>query len=581
MKGSFVRFGALAAALAFSTAANAATCTDAEITRAAEQAAGAVPPAYLRPQMMAVGDSMYNGVTSLVIDARRADLSTPSLVARVFGLASFRVPTYPRPLVHNLEEELSHSPYTLFETIRPKLVANIKEWQRDYPKGGHGPATTSTHALMFDNVAVAQATSNDMLCGTAGVSDLWWRGNEVSEKNVLKGILFWYQSINTSFLLNPRDVPALAGLSQIAQVRLRKPQRLLVNIGSNDGVWKAAFEGAAPPEPELKGLVENMRMLVRLIPAETKFAYINNLVSPSRVPNLKPHGDLLKEKCDGRLYYERYETYLTYRTDGAGKALGLNEISGQTACQFDRRIDEVNAEIKKEMLAELAARKLREPAAGGINLVFVDFNRLLNSYDRKHDPKSNALVVKWGTSKHELDNLVIRRGLIHREGGITGYDNMHPTMVMYARGAQEVANEILSAEANSPSKPTKAFEPELLPQCVADELRLGYPLPPCPPRPKLAPLVTSIDLGKTETYNLKLVHTILDSMRSNADPRSLVDAIEPEPSAPTAPTPDASTAEKVGTGCIIAETLNIMRPVQPGVKPPGEPPPTDRKCEDP
>ena len=93
--------------------------------------------------------------------------------------------------------------------------------------------------------------------------------------------------------------------------------------------------------------------------------------------------------------------------------------------------------------------------------------------------------------------------------------------------------------------------------------------------------VTALGIGKTETYNLKLVHAILDSMRSKADPRSLVEKVETDPSAPTSPTPDASTTEKVGTGCIIAETLNIMRPVQPGVKPPGEPPPTDRKCEDP
>jgi hypothetical protein len=118
----------------------------------------------------------------------------------------------------------------------------------------------------------------------------------------------------------------------------------------------------------------------------------------------------------------------------------------------------------------------------------------------------------------------------------------------------------------------------LLPQCVADELRLGYPEPPCPPRPKVAPLETAVSLGKTEAYNLKLVHAVLDAMRSDADPRALVEAAEKDAGAPDS---NASTSEKVGTGCIIAETLNIMRPVQPGVRPPGEPPPTDRKCEDP
>lgn len=577
MRGSLLRSAALAAALLTSATANAATCTDAEVIRAADQAATALAPKYMRPQMMAVGDSMYNGVTSLVIDARRADMSTPALVARVLGLADFRVPSYPRPVVHDLEAELNHDPVTLYRSLRRDLVANIQEWQKDYPKGGNGRARSLNREVAFDNIAIAQATSNDMLCGTARVSDAWWRGNQVSEQNVLKGILFWYQSINTSFLLNPRDLPEFADLSQIAQVRLRKPHRLLVNIGSNDGVWKAAFEGTRPPENELNGLVQNMRMLARLIPVETKFVYINNLVSPSRVPNLRPDGKLLKETCNGQSYYERYETHLTYRTDANGKALGLNKISGQTACEFDARIKKTNDDVRAAMLDELQRRKAREPTAAEIQLVFVDFNGLLNQYDRKHDPKSKALVIDWDGDELELDNRVVYRGFTHREGGITGFDNMHPTMVMYGRGAEEVANAIFAAEADAPVKPAKAFDPAILAQCVADELRLGYGRPPCPARPKVQPLKTAVNPGKTETYNLKLVHAVLDAMRGEADPEAAIEAVENDPTAALS----GSSAEKVGAGCTVAQTLNIMRPVEPGVKQPGEPPPTDRRCDTP
>ena len=55
------------------------------------------------PELMAIGDSVYNGVRSLTIDRVLASHSVPAQVAAAFGW-DFVSPDYPRPVLANLEE---------------------------------------------------------------------------------------------------------------------------------------------------------------------------------------------------------------------------------------------------------------------------------------------------------------------------------------------------------------------------------------------------------------------------------------------------------------------------------------------
>lgn len=52
----------------------------------------------------------------------------------------------------------------------------------------------------------------------------------------------WY-ALNTCNTLNPRHRPEQANKSQLAQVADRQPRILLINIGSNEGLFTAGFAG--------------------------------------------------------------------------------------------------------------------------------------------------------------------------------------------------------------------------------------------------------------------------------------------------------------------------------------------------
>jgi len=61
------------------------------------------------PEMMAIGDSLYNGVRSLSINASLAQWSVPAQVARALNIP-FTVPEYPRNVVVDMEHWLRMFP---------------------------------------------------------------------------------------------------------------------------------------------------------------------------------------------------------------------------------------------------------------------------------------------------------------------------------------------------------------------------------------------------------------------------------------------------------------------------------------
>jgi hypothetical protein len=58
----------------------------------------------------------------------------------------------------------------------------------------------------------------------------------------IAGLFF---AFNTRFLLNPTGDPGLADLSSIDIVARRQPERLLVSIGANNGLWEMGFAAEA------------------------------------------------------------------------------------------------------------------------------------------------------------------------------------------------------------------------------------------------------------------------------------------------------------------------------------------------
>ena len=98
-------------------------------------------------------------------------------------------------------------------------------------------------------------------------------------------------ALNTRFTLNPQgeDGPVeLRPMTPVDQVAARKPRRLLVNIGSNNGLWEMAFECKLTADPfDFSGL-DDLADALNALPPEVEQIYFNSLGRPSTVANLMP-----------------------------------------------------------------------------------------------------------------------------------------------------------------------------------------------------------------------------------------------------------------------------------------------------
>ena len=77
-----------------------------------------------RPELMAIGDSIYNGTRSLTTNAELARLSAPAQVARAFGW-DFQAPTYPFDVLFNLEALFRAGAFDL-GTLKMAVLANAQ-----------------------------------------------------------------------------------------------------------------------------------------------------------------------------------------------------------------------------------------------------------------------------------------------------------------------------------------------------------------------------------------------------------------------------------------------------------------------
>jgi hypothetical protein len=316
-------------------------------------------------QMMAIGDSLFNGVRSLTINKNLAYWSAPAQVARALGIDDFVNPDYPRNILINLEEWLRH-----LEVVFD-LHQNIKFWDKN-PR--------STHA-QFDNISIASAQYADLWKRTANVAqqelqnlheelgdDFYWINKNLGEQ---------FFAFNTRFLLNPQGMDGTRGLSPLDIVVRRRPRRLLVSMGANNGLWSMGFN-ATPSTgrigddtgpfnrqdiQDLDDLIDRLRDLPRTTDdvQGVEHIYINALPLPSGVANLTPGPNVPEQPK--HYYFRSYENSFgfTYGT--------LTEV--QLALN-DQTVQLVNARLRQ--LAEQDSR---------IHVVPID--TLFRSYDFKHD----------------------------------------------------------------------------------------------------------------------------------------------------------------------------------------------------
>jgi lysophospholipase L1-like esterase len=398
----------------------------------------------LRPPVMAIGDSMFNGVRSLTIHDELAAISPVQQFAEAVGLPLTR-PVYPRAVLFDLEEMAREGITSLF-SLQSNVMKNAKAWLTAKPKA---------KPRFHDNIACAGADWSDLFDrrgGDARAEALAAYAQLRASDNFDLGAAgrLWF-SINDAFLLDPNGGTAFADtsqLSQLEQVASRLPERLLVNIGSNEGLFRfgmlGAYDNTDLDFTTCAGAQEIVRQARRLgqflathLRNDLKFVYFNALIRPRAVPNLAPYHDQdfmanATRKALAGKYYGEYSTKVALRAPVTPNAMKA----------YDQVIKIANEEAVKAIAAELAGTPIK--------LVPVDLYSAIERYDSKHYGDSRAVEVKKaGKLVKRITNLPFASSLLKFQGGIAGLDNMHPSAIGYAAMANEMIRAYNAAESAS------------------------------------------------------------------------------------------------------------------------------------
>jgi len=393
-----------------------------------------IPDRHMNPPMMAIGDSLYQGVRSLTIRAGTCKLSAPALVARGLGIDPFSSPDPPRPILVNMERWLRMLPR--MSEIKADLAANARLWI--------GAPKSPSGRILFDNNSTASSTVADLYTDSPARAerdvisqlpdDFAERLGRLDIKNINWGRVV--QAFNTRFTLNPGGLDAFREMTPVKQVAARKPKRLLVNIGSNNGLWELAFE--ANPNARVVWHEELRELGRRLsaLPSDVEHIYFNTLGPASSVPNLMPtDNDLIDElpKPPPGGYYQEYENRFGF---------GYGTISGDEMRALDAHIEAENG----------MARQILTAAFDNPNrLHFVDTFGLLKEHNAKHIGDRAGIRLDNGKL---LRNVMLEAdaGPVawiagrFRMGGLMGLDGMHPTVPGYALMANRVLQTIAQHE---------------------------------------------------------------------------------------------------------------------------------------
>lgn len=398
-----------------------------------------------RPELMAIGDSIYNGTRSLTTNAEVAQLSVPAQVARAFGW-DFRTPSYPSEVLFDLEDLVRSGQFNQTR-LKESVLANAQAWL----DGGRW-----SDADHFDNISIAQTTIADQSTLTyrnnaAQIGPLIQRLHNASGID-FKVLVALYEAINVSFILNPSNDPASewANRTPLQNIARRKPKRLLVNIGINDGIWSICLL-AATDEFKPDQIAEDMHELGQLLhdmkqAGQVDHIYLNLLPKPSCVANLMPRHDPDKLP-HGSDYFPEY----------LGRLGQLGGLSGAQMKTIDDTVSALNDTVRDDLLQTFGG-------TGGLH--FIDTYGMMAVQDNKHFREAQDKQIWIGNWR--MNNVPLQ-SLSHK-GGLYSLDNLHLTSVGYGVLARAVCAEITAAEGLQPVAPV-----DLAAAFHSDSLLSGIP----------------------------------------------------------------------------------------------------------
>jgi hypothetical protein len=416
-----------------------------------------------RPHLMAIGDSLLNGMRSYSIDNHLAAHSIPAFLGRSLQAATpfepFVASTYPAPVLVNVEDvlkrrtdpELPSPVLKLFnlwgqkKDIMLDIQANALAWYKRFD----GPAAAGS-PVAFHNLALAGACAEDMFDVTLRQIEVRlaaMRPVVMKQPNVLKWKGPWldganghdddgwnfgdlHMAINARHLRNPGNRDGLEDLTVLDMVAARRPRILLVNLGPNHGLVDIVMRyrgqnGLDGLRKFAAGWANHARELARL--PEVEVIIIQLLPLPSQTPCMTPpRNDLTvaPPPPGGGGYHGCYVSAFDIPPAGG------DYYTASDAKQLDAQVADINGLLRAG--SEQAFK------GSGKRLVVVSLADMLRHHDVKHGfgPRLQAT----GTTR-DYDNYPITLdpgGTRRLTGGLCGLDHIHPTPLGYRYIAEQI-----------------------------------------------------------------------------------------------------------------------------------------------
>ncbi|MGA8655540.1 MAG: hypothetical protein WB586_05270 [Chthoniobacterales bacterium] len=395
-----------------------------------------LPPEYLRPELMVIGDSLAQGCRSLSVQATYCRQSWPARVATSQGW-TFRTPDFPRPILFDLEQEIrllgdviQLAPAEIrFQGLVGRFLQNLRAWLANKKESAF---------LCFDNLGLSGAQPYDLYTRTAASSNAeiakTCPNGPATSSVPYSDISTLHLGINGRYVLNPSQNPAFENLTPLMWVQARQPKRLFIQIGHNNGLY--AIGADADPQrlnftqdnPNGDKFFDSFKTIAKAVaemPDSVEAVLVALLPKVGTVANLRPNNNT---RSNG--YADYYSpVFSTSKT----------VLPGATLAQVDQQIADANSQIV-EIFRQAAQ------AAGRVSrLTFLDAFKMFETIDYK-----NTLDVAERISidqDHVIDNNYLAGSLVPalpfplgqpplkkviNHGGFQSIDGMHPTGCGYA-----------------------------------------------------------------------------------------------------------------------------------------------------
>ncbi len=426
-----------------------------------------------RPALMAIGDSLLNGMRSYTINQALAAASIPARLGESLkemkDFESFRPSTYPEPILIDVEATLAAATSTPFPAvailellvhlgmIKRGVTANARNWLARF-----AAPTNPAGEAGFHNLAIAGARIEDVFELTYDQVDArvaamagpirklddplkwkgaWPEGDPYKAPGKEWGVGDVHIALNSRHLRNPSNRNGLGGMTVLEQAAARQPRILLCNLGPNHGIVDivmryAGAEGIAGLQAFAAAWPAHARELARLPGVEVVIVAL--MPRPSQVPCMMPPRDLgVPEPAPpAGGYFPLYVSAI----DPIYSNAGYSAVEMQ---QLDQRMDDINDAVRAATEAAFAG--------SGKTLVILSLAEVLGQYDYKHrkGPKLQA-----AGSTRSYDNYSISRFAVGRlRGGFCGFDHIHPSALGYRVVAEAIRQRLPDSIGSRPIIP--------------------------------------------------------------------------------------------------------------------------------